>query len=120
MNQQSSSDGLLEAIAAGDYPGVRNLLAQGADPNMPLDERRRTALEVAAEHGRTDIVNLLIDTGASLDGDRYVWPAVENGFWETAQVLLKRGATVRTPNLDSDFALLAALGINPFLSFLST
>lgn len=58
-------DGLHSAIKKGDTGKVRQLLADGADPN----ERRsqKTPLMVAANNANLDTVRLLLENGAELE-----------------------------------------------------
>ncbi len=63
-----------------------------------------TALVWAARNGRTDLVNLLIDSGANIDaitkdGFTALVHAIDNKHTETAHVLLERGAD---PDLAED------------------
>jgi len=48
-----------QAIKQGKRDVVDFLLAQGADPNARIDRQGRTALILAAEQGRLDIIRLL-------------------------------------------------------------
>jgi ankyrin repeat protein len=67
------------------------LIQEGADVNSPRAKYGgRTALEGAAEHGRLDMVQLLLDVGADIGGN-YAKSAKElaesNGHTVIAQIL---------------------------------
>lgn len=114
---------LFHAIARSDTAEVRQLLADGADPNdaswgsrtvrrdYESEQQRQqwdTPLIFAVESGRPDVVRLLLDHGADLHqtrryggrfGDRYRGPtalavAVGRGDLATVELLLARGARV--------------------------
>ncbi|WYZ46774.1 hypothetical protein EsH8_IX_000999 [Colletotrichum jinshuiense] len=61
----------LQAASIKGYFGlVRRMLELGADPSVPGSELfGRTALEGAAEHGRLDVVQLLLNSGVETDGN---------------------------------------------------
>ncbi len=57
----------LVAMCAGDDPEkVRDVLKAGVDPNS-LNSMGRSALNIAADHGNLEIVQLLLDDGAKVD-----------------------------------------------------
>jgi ankyrin repeat protein len=120
---------LLFAVRKGDAATLRLLLAAGANPNEKApDKEQSPLLFVAIENGHYDLVNLLVDKGASLDSadksgrtalhalilarnpeDEYATPLTQTGILETAKLmkaLLARGAN---PNVRAN---LSALTIN--------
>ncbi|KAK1529882.1 hypothetical protein CPAR01_12194 [Colletotrichum paranaense] len=61
---------LTEAAMRGFFGAVKRLLDLDADPNIPGGTiYTRTALEGASEYGRLDIVQLLLDSGVSTEGN---------------------------------------------------
>ena len=54
---------LLEAVTSKNAAKLQELLAKGADPNSRNTEGS-TALQIAVEHGMTDIVNILLENKA--------------------------------------------------------
>lgn len=87
-----------DEIVHGDMDAIEFRLANGADPNQPLDEFR-TPLSLAAGLGHVRVIDLLIDAGADPDREivGYVTPlcaAVANGKVSAVKKLIKRGADV--------------------------
>ncbi len=77
--------------------GMRWLLEQGANPDVPSGPQRETPLHAAVLHGHPAIVSLLLDHGATPDsprGDgRTAWVlALRNGRDEIARRLQAAGA----------------------------
>ncbi len=56
---------LVTAVRAGDAPAVRGYLEAGADPDQ-LHERTISMLALAAYHDHLEVMDLLLDAGASL------------------------------------------------------
>ncbi|KAH0608693.1 uncharacterized protein H6S33_001827 [Morchella sextelata] len=90
---------LTAAAGSGIYDWVKLLLENRAEINAKPGERNgKTALQVAAELGYTEIVTLLLDYGANANF-RYHGPtalqlAAENGHFEVVKELLAKGAEV--------------------------
>ncbi len=59
-------DRLLDAAGAGDLDGVRQALADGADPNA-VDDSEATAIQRAAAGGHLDVVRALVAQGVDID-----------------------------------------------------
>jgi ankyrin repeat protein len=83
-----------------DVSELRDLLNSGVDPNW-RDQCCRTPLHWACLKGRLDIVECLLDAGASIDAqdnDGYtpLYTAVSGGHFAVTKELLKRNAS---PNL---------------------
>ena len=70
---------LMECSQLGNGAMVSLLLELGANPNKQSDRDKNTALHMAAESGRSDVVNLLLSGGAD--------PLLKNTCGETAQDL---------------------------------
>ena len=76
----------------------------------------QTALMLAASHGRYDMVELLLDTGADVnardeDGSTALMCACEHGYIEIVQMLLGH------PDCDSNIADVVACHLFVFLHF---
>lgn len=89
---------LNRAVSAGDSMAVRQLLAQGANPNTDATYGYNfTPLRIAAAQGDTQIMNLLLDAGANInaqdnDGWTPLWDAALAGRLQAVELLVKRGA----------------------------
>lgn len=117
----SLNKALGQAVLHGDAAKVETLLNQGASPNalvggvpgtLQIDS---SALDVAAKSGQTRIVQLLLDKGADMRGDKNdVLPplliAVHEHYTEVTRLLLERGANPNTPGLMGLTALMDASG----------
>ncbi len=57
---------LLAAVDAGDVPGVVQLLAAGADPDVVEERNDPTPLMTAAENGQLELVRVLVAGGANV------------------------------------------------------
>src|SRR6266850_8141703 len=66
MNIAYSDDSFVERAAAGDSVVVRDFLQSGIKPNV-TGKDGRTPLIAAAEAGRLDIVQLLLQSGAQVN-----------------------------------------------------
>ncbi|WP_341814119.1 MULTISPECIES: ankyrin repeat domain-containing protein [unclassified Wolbachia] len=61
-----------------------------------------TLLHVAAKHGHTNIIKILIESGADVDGKHSHTPlhaAAESNQLEAARILIKNGANVHTKDI---------------------
>lgn len=58
---------LVDLIHEGDFTGAKQWLASGVIDPDGFDEQGRTALMLAARHGRRDLVRMLIASGASFE-----------------------------------------------------
>lgn len=90
-------DALRRAASAGDLVKVKELLAAGVDVNA-ANAYGGTALAFASDKGRTEVVNLLLERGATVNvKDRFynatplTW-AVTHGHAEIVRALLAKGA----------------------------
>lgn len=80
------------AAIAGSISIASELIQRGADVNAPsIGEHGRTAIEGAAEHGRLDMVQLLINLQADVPGSRAVGLARNEGHDGVVQLLLEHG-----------------------------
>jgi ankyrin repeat protein len=101
---------LISAIDRNDVDAVKDLLAQGVDPNAS-DRRGGTLMGLAAAHGYGEIVRLFLKVGADIDQREQgevsaLMRAAYNGRSEMVQLLLDKGADVNITN-DLGWAALA-------------
>jgi ankyrin repeat protein len=80
------------AAISGSISVASVLIENGADVNAPgIGRNGRTALEGAAEHGRLDMVQLLLNVEAEVRGSRAVRFARSEGHDGVVQFLLENG-----------------------------
>lgn len=92
---------------------VSFLLEKGANINDPeyRDTINQTPIIVAAQHGCTEIVRLLIEAGITDinhkndQGESALLAAAQEGHKEVVQILLDAGADINQPNSDNETAL---------------
>lgn len=86
---------LVEAARHGDLAGVRELLEMGPDPDGPI--ANALALAHAARGGHTQVVELLLKSGADIEGGNGLSPlacAAYKGQDEIVRLLIERGADI--------------------------
>ncbi len=64
MDDESKTISLLQAAKDNDTKRCKELLDDGADASLAVDEEGMTCLMAAAEHGNADLVSLLLQAGA--------------------------------------------------------
>ncbi len=113
MNVTFSAASFVERARDGDIFAVRYFLEAGMSPDAP-DPEGRTALVAAADKGRLEIVQLLLDRGAKVDfrDGKYratplIWASL-GGHEPVAQLLLARGADPKAKQQQGVDALIAA------------
>ncbi len=85
---------LTVAIQRQDVDMVRFLLSKGADPNDQYWIPNDTVLARAASLPSQEILNLLLEQGAKIQGSKALKGAAEGGRIDAATVLLARGADI--------------------------
>ena len=94
----ASPDGppIVEAAKEANWPEVRALLEDGADPNLRYGDGT-SALHWASYWDELEAARILIDAGADPNavtdlGVTPLWPAAENGSGSMTALLLEAGA----------------------------
>jgi ankyrin repeat protein len=112
-----SKHALVGAACAGRMDIVRKNLERGMDPDATVLVRRASIngispLVCAAENGRADVVDALLDAGADVNkgtgykrNDTPLLMASENGHTEVVRLLLNAGADVSRSDVDAITAL---------------
>lgn len=130
---------LMYAAYLSNAQMLKLLLDHGADPNLTLDSytalsyatvnvecvrillkkgvnktNLQEGLDVAAASGDKEVLRLLLDHGADVNGkDRYGWSALAHaltaGQWETFQILIKSGADPHLPSKNGIPLLISAV-----------
>ncbi len=119
MDEQIRFKELVQAIADGNEAKIKAAFDEGFKVNAK-DYLGRTLLMFAAESGRTNIVKMLIDSGAKLDtrdqmsihddgGKTALHRAVVKSNAEAVKVLLAAGAKIDVVDKGKETALQAAL-----------
>ena len=86
---------LVEGASCGNLTKVRELLQQGTNPNRPIAQG--SALAYAARNGHRQVVELLLQNGADIEGGKGLSPlacAAWKGFDEIVQLLIECGANI--------------------------
>lgn len=85
---------LIEAADEGSLSSARILLAAGADPNLKGRQSYRSAIAMAASEGYPEIMSILIEAGADIDGGFPLHEAAEEGQLDMVRLLVERGVDV--------------------------
>ena len=100
LNAKNDAGATALMWAVDDLEITRQLLDRGADPNVRSVDGR-TALQLAAGRaGGSDVVTLLLDRGAKVEGQPLLVPAGDAGDAATIRLLLGRGADTATLPVD--------------------
>ncbi|KAF2681015.1 ankyrin, partial [Lentithecium fluviatile CBS 122367] len=88
--------GTVLSVAAKDglYEWTKFCLEAGADPNKDKVDEHLSVLASAAENGHLDIIQLLLEHGAKLQGSGAIVQAAKAGKKEAVMLLLERGANI--------------------------
>ncbi|XP_069669376.1 ankyrin repeat domain-containing protein 1-like [Periplaneta americana] len=97
LSKSERESRLLEASKSGNATLVMGLLQVGTNFSI-TDEKTRTPLHVAADYSQVDVVRILLDAGAPVNGKskKYNATAMHYGcpFPEVLYLLLDRGASL--------------------------
>lgn len=89
---------LLEAVQYGEFERVKAGLEQGLNPNYSEQDSEYSLINWAAQEGYTDIIKLLVQFGADVEGGSPEMPALYNaageGNLEVVATLIECGAGV--------------------------
>jgi ankyrin repeat protein len=92
ISEDEEGTALQFAAISGYIAIVNELIQRGANVNAgPMGKNGRTALEGAAEHGRLDMVQLLLNLEAEVRGSRALRFARDEGHDGVAMLLLANG-----------------------------
>jgi len=126
MNIAYDENSFVQKASEGDVQAVGNFLLGGMDPNV-TDEKGNTALIAAAKEGHQEIVQLLLEKGADIEGrdskfggTPLIWAAIR-GQTDTVKLLLEKGADingVEEKNGMSGIILAAIKGNNQIIEVL--
>jgi ankyrin repeat protein len=104
---------LVEAARQGDLAEVRELLETGTDPGRPIENA--SALAHAARGGHAQVVELLLNSGADIEGGNGLSPLACAGYGgqdEIARLLIERGANIEADTGGEGTALFQASAEN--------
>jgi len=89
---------LLEPARLGDLEKVKRLIQQHVRVNA-MNCNHQTALFLACESGHTEVVQYLLDSGASVDlGAKPLIAAVRNNHYDCVKLLLQHNADISCKN----------------------
>lgn len=102
------SSALMEATLQNHIEIVELLLAHDANVNYTEKAYNRTVLHVAAHFNNTEIINLLIESGADLNprstlndaGETPIYWAARRGYSDAVEILINAGANIDTQTTD--------------------
>ena len=87
-------DILTNAATANDLEWAKLSLEHGADPNLNLYEEHKSILAASAELASLEMVALLVDNRARVKGSGAIVMAAEEGKLDVVQYLLDHGAEI--------------------------
>mmetsp|Transcript_22250 Transcript_22250/g.29086 ORF Transcript_22250/g.29086 Transcript_22250/m.29086 type:complete len:179 (-) Transcript_22250:221-757(-) len=106
----SKQSAVHNACSTGNISLVEEYLTKGGDPNARKGLARLMPLHVAAIYGQKDIVALLIEKGANIEGKQFEHStalilAAQHGKKEIVSFLVEHGADIQASRHDSSTAL---------------
>jgi ankyrin repeat protein len=111
---------LLKAILADDFATVLHLLEEGLNPNQWDSGLECTPLGMAIERENSDMVRLLLNAGANINGGDAVLSslglAAKKGAEEIVQILLEAGIDLDQPVDEDGYTALMEASIAGHLS----
>lgn len=101
--RKTANESLLDAVRQGDFDAVRYYIEDQGAHVEARDQRNRTALHIATEHGFTLCIEALIDLGARVNATDHqqatpLMIAAERGLADTVNMLLENGADIMLKN----------------------
>ena len=90
------------AAQLGDVEWTKLCLEHGANPNLNKIDDRKSVLGASAERGRMETVDMLLKSGADLDGSGAIILAAEAGRADMVKYLWEKGANVDEVGSDTD------------------
>ncbi len=110
LDKDGSSSALMRAVEAGDKEKIRLLLKKGADIDLHTKYMKRTALTVAIECKKADMVKELLKYKLNLNtrdfyGRTPLMLAIDNKLGDVAQILIEKGADIHSVSSRKETAL---------------
>ncbi|KAH7391522.1 ankyrin repeat-containing domain protein [Cadophora sp. MPI-SDFR-AT-0126] len=107
---KSKPSSMLDAVSSGTDVEVLAFLATGSDPNEAVGKDGEAPLHIACHRGYTQVVELLLEYGASIDvkDQAHHQPlhcAASDGRLDVAQLLVDHGANLTARNTDMQIPL---------------
>lgn len=105
---------LMTAVENENLPGIQSLIDIYVDVNGTTGDWDRTALMGAASFGHSNIIQLLINTGADVDmqdrmGQTALMNAAANYYLDPIKVLMNSGADLELTDNNGQTALMIAV-----------
>lgn len=109
-DKSTSGTKLWQAAEAGDVKAVRKIAKSGFDLETPLEFKEGTAMHIAAQYGKLEVIKVLAEAGAKVDSLNNVHATpllVAAAFdkWACVRELLALGADVNEPDREGQPAL---------------
>ena len=98
MANDGKPSSIFGAAHIGDLASVKTFLEEGVDVNV-RDQRRQTALHIAAREGHKEVVEFLLDHGADVNAGMNLnrtaaGLAMDNDHNDIAELLISKGADI--------------------------
>ena len=105
---------MLAATNSNDAALVKKILDSGQAPDAAVSGQGLTPLLSAANYGHCDVIETLIDNGASVhkpssDGVSPIWAASKQGHVRAVETLLRRGANAKDEATGFSALLIASI-----------